>query len=78
MAQALIDAAKQLAQRTQAAGLLLETEKNNLPGNLLYPKWTSSETKPITFIFEKLLLQLNFNHALGGRSSVFFNRSNAF
>lgn len=38
MAQALIDAAKQLAQTTQAAGLLLETEKNNLPGNLLYPK----------------------------------------
>lgn len=33
----LIDRAKQLARDTNAAGLSLETEKNNLIGNQLYP-----------------------------------------
>ncbi len=33
----LIDAAKQLAKQTDAAGLLLETEKTNMVGNRLYP-----------------------------------------
>jgi GNAT superfamily N-acetyltransferase len=33
----LIDAAKQLAKQTDAAGLLLETEKTNAVGNQLYP-----------------------------------------
>ena len=33
----LIDAAKQLAKDTNAAGLLLETEKTNTIGNRLYP-----------------------------------------
>ena len=33
----LIDAAKQLAKQTNAAGLLLETEKTNTIGNRLYP-----------------------------------------
>ena len=33
----LIDAAKQLARGTNAAGLLLETEKTNITGNQLYP-----------------------------------------
>jgi GNAT superfamily N-acetyltransferase len=33
----LIDAAKQLAKQTHAAGLLLETEKTNTTGNRLYP-----------------------------------------
>ena len=33
----LIEAAKQLARETKAAGLLLETEKTNSTGNQLYP-----------------------------------------
>lgn len=33
----LIDAAKDLARRTEAAGILLETEQSNLIGNQLYP-----------------------------------------
>jgi GNAT superfamily N-acetyltransferase len=33
----LIEAAKQLARGTNAAGLLLETEKTNITGNQLYP-----------------------------------------
>jgi GNAT superfamily N-acetyltransferase len=33
----LIEAAKQLALKTNAAGLLLETEKTNVVGNRLYP-----------------------------------------
>jgi len=33
----LIEAAKQLARETNAAGLLLETEKTNKTGNQLYP-----------------------------------------
>ena len=33
----LIEAAKQLARETNAAGLLLETEKTNITGNQLYP-----------------------------------------
>ncbi len=33
----LIDAAKQLAKLTNAAGILLETEKENKIGNQLYP-----------------------------------------
>jgi len=33
----LIEAAKQLARETNAAGLLLETEKTNVTGNQLYP-----------------------------------------
>lgn len=34
----LIQKAQQHSLQTRAAGLLLETEKNNLPGNRLYPK----------------------------------------
>ncbi len=34
----LIEAAKNLANETNSAGLLLETDKNNFVGNLLYPK----------------------------------------
>jgi GNAT superfamily N-acetyltransferase len=34
----LIDQAKQLAKRTQSAGLLLETAKSNVIGGKLYPK----------------------------------------
>jgi GNAT superfamily N-acetyltransferase len=37
ISKALIDAAKQLAIETKAAGLLLETEKTNAIGNQLYP-----------------------------------------
>jgi GNAT superfamily N-acetyltransferase len=37
IAKLLIDAAKQLAVDTGAAGLLLETEKTNTTGNRLYP-----------------------------------------
>jgi ribosomal protein S18 acetylase RimI-like enzyme len=33
----LIDAAKQLARETNAAGIMLETEKTNAIGNKLYP-----------------------------------------
>ncbi|HSZ86421.1 MAG TPA: GNAT family N-acetyltransferase [Puia sp.] len=33
----LIDAAKQLAKQTNAAGIMLETEKANTVGNKLYP-----------------------------------------
>jgi len=33
----LIEAAKQLAKRTDAAGIMLETEKTNSIGNFLYP-----------------------------------------
>jgi GNAT superfamily N-acetyltransferase len=33
----LIDAAKQLAKETNAAGIMLETEKTNIIGNKLYP-----------------------------------------
>lgn len=33
----LIDAAKQLAKETSAAGIMLETEKTNIIGNKLYP-----------------------------------------
>lgn len=33
----LIDAAKQLARETSAAGIMLETEKTNIIGNKLYP-----------------------------------------
>jgi GNAT superfamily N-acetyltransferase len=33
----LIEASKQLARDTNAAGLLLETEKSNITGNQLYP-----------------------------------------
>jgi len=33
----LIDAAKALAKETNAAGILLETEKTNIVGNKLYP-----------------------------------------
>jgi len=33
----LIEAAKQLARETKAAGILLETEKTNITGNQLYP-----------------------------------------
>jgi len=35
---ALLDRAKKLATDTQAAGLMLETQKTNLVGNQLYPK----------------------------------------
>lgn len=38
VATALIKKAQQLSRDTKAAGLLLETEKSNLPGNKLYPK----------------------------------------
>ena len=38
IAQALIDRAKTLSKQTQAAGLLLETGKNNQEGNQLYLK----------------------------------------
>jgi GNAT superfamily N-acetyltransferase len=34
----LIDQAKQLAKRTQSAGLLLETAKSNVIGSKLYPR----------------------------------------
>ncbi|MCX2745560.1 GNAT family N-acetyltransferase [Mangrovivirga sp. M17] len=34
----LIDRAKQLAEDTESAGIMLETEKSNLIGNKLYPK----------------------------------------
>ena len=37
IARQLIDTAKQLARDTNAAGLLLETEKTNQSGNQLYP-----------------------------------------
>ena len=33
----LIDASKQLAKETNAAGIMLETEKTNIIGNKLYP-----------------------------------------
>lgn len=35
---ALIEAAKRLCKETKAAGMFLETEKNNVEGNHLYPK----------------------------------------
>jgi len=35
---ALIDAAKNLCKESNACGMFLETEKNNLEGNHLYPK----------------------------------------
>lgn len=38
VATALLQKAQQLSRDTKAAGLLLETEKSNLPGNKLYPK----------------------------------------
>jgi GNAT superfamily N-acetyltransferase len=34
----LMHAAQEHCKRTQALGISLETEKNNLPGNALYPK----------------------------------------
>lgn len=34
----LLEKAKELAKQTNAAGLILETEKGNLVGNTLYPK----------------------------------------
>lgn len=37
ISKALIQRAKDLAQATQAAGLMLETEKSNVIGNQLYP-----------------------------------------
>lgn len=37
VARSLIDHCKKLAHVTQAAGLMLETGKNNLEGNVLYP-----------------------------------------
>jgi len=37
IAKLLLEAAKQLARDTNAAGLLLETEKTNMIGNRLYP-----------------------------------------
>ncbi|MFK8102859.1 MAG: GNAT family N-acetyltransferase [Saprospiraceae bacterium] len=38
IAQGLIEHAKDWSRETQAAGLLLETEKENVAGNQLYPK----------------------------------------
>lgn len=38
LGMALIQKAQEWCVATQAAGLLLETEKNNVPGNQLYPK----------------------------------------
>ena len=38
VASALIEQAQHHSRLTQAAGLLLETEKTNVPGNKLYPK----------------------------------------
>ena len=38
VAQQLIQAAKELAEKTNAAGVMLETELTNVPGNALYPK----------------------------------------
>ncbi len=38
VAQALIDRAKDWSRQTQAAGLLLETEQDNVEGNQLYLK----------------------------------------
>lgn len=35
---ALIEKSQQLCVTSKAAGLMLETEKNNVPGNQLYPK----------------------------------------
>jgi hypothetical protein len=43
-----IDTAKQLAKETDAAGIILETEKANTIGNKLYP---SSGFVPIKIIF---------------------------
>ena len=37
IARKLIDRCKKLAEETKASGLLLETSKNNLEGNVLYP-----------------------------------------
>lgn len=37
-ASLLIKKAQQLSQETEASGLLLETEKSNLPANQLYPQ----------------------------------------
>ena len=37
IARNLIDRCKKLTQETDASGLLLETSKNNLEGNVLYP-----------------------------------------
>jgi len=37
ISKSLISAAKQLCKETEACGLLLETEQNNLIGNRLYP-----------------------------------------
>lgn len=37
IARKLIDRCKKLAEETNASGLLLETSKNNLEGNVLYP-----------------------------------------
>lgn len=38
MSKLLMEAAQELARDTSAAGLILETAKNNIPGNALYPK----------------------------------------
>ena len=38
LSKALIEAAKNLARETNAAGILLETEKSNDIGNQLYPR----------------------------------------
>lgn len=38
VATQLIEAAKELCRRTEAAGLLLETAKDNIPANALYPR----------------------------------------
>ena len=38
IAKKLIDRCKKLAVETNASGLMLETSKNNLEGNVLYPK----------------------------------------
>ena len=37
IARKLIDRCKKLTEETKASGLLLETAKNNLEGNVLYP-----------------------------------------
>ena len=47
----LMHAAKDLCKRTQALGISLETEKNNLAGNALYPKMGFTKDKAHNFYF---------------------------
>ena len=54
IARMLIDRCKKLAKETNASGLMLETSKNNLEGNVLYPTEGFTIVDESNFYFFKI------------------------